>query len=873
MLSWRKQRPIFARCAGVKIVAAIPAISLLSGCAAGLFWPDLSILLLCSVLFGSAIAAVATVRAQAGGWFIAAIVAGFASGGALLGARAWEAVWRPSIRAAFESMARAERTEALRRGRARPENDSATMLLTGVLRTDASLTPGGGVSLNLASLSAAPLGPSDAPDDSATHPGVGGVLLVVNGSIAGERADEWRAGRTIRAPALVRRPSRYLNPGVPDQERALARRGVRLIGTVKSGALVEVVARGSPLMEAAAAARAFARRAIAATVGRWSPQSAGIVAAIVIGDRSGLGDDVERRLQEAGTYHVIAISGGNIAILAALIVTLFRTAGLFGRGAMVSAIAVLVAYALLTGGGASVNRATLMAAIYFGGRVLDLRGPPLNVLATAAAVLVAADPLAVADPGFLLTFGATAAILAGASSVSLSRLPRFLVPTAALGVASLSAEVALIPIAALLFSRVTFAGLALNFLAIPLMAAAQIAGMLVVPVWAVWPWLAAFAGFAAHVGATGLVRSADLLIYAPWTTWRVPAPSALAIAAYYAGVLSSWWLWHRRVHVFGSRESRLARVVRGSAAAMAVLAAVWILNGPWRWWPSAGDGRLHVTFIDVGQGDSAFVVFPRGATLLVDSGGVPRASSFDVGERVVAPALRRAGVRRLGTLALTHADADHVGGARAIIREFRPWDIWDGVPVPASETVQELRRVAQGSRSRWTNLQTADETLIDDVRVTVWHPPRPDWERQTVRNDDSIVFELRWRDVSFVLTGDIGREIEHLLIERIEPAPLRVVKVPHHGSLTSSSEAFVQALNPRLAVVSVGRSNSFGHPAGAVLARYHKAGATVFRTDRDGAVTVDTDGTSLSVHAFTGRRIEIGATHHEGTKTTTIIRP
>src|SRR5207244_2081624 len=152
----------------------------------------------------------------------------------------------------------------------------------------------------------------------------------------------------------LRRPSRYLDPGVADHERALARRGITLVGTVKSGALVDVLSRGSRLDEAMAAMRAFSRRAIANAIGCWSTRSAAIVAAIVIGDRVGLDENVQRALQEAGTYHVIAISGGNIAILAGLMLGAFRFAGLLGRTALCVAIAALVAVGFLVGGGAAV---------------------------------------------------------------------------------------------------------------------------------------------------------------------------------------------------------------------------------------------------------------------------------------------------------------------------------------------------------------------------------------------------------------------------------------------------------------------------------------------------------------------------------------
>ena len=196
----------------------------------------------------------------------------------------------------------------------------------------------------------------------------GGVALTVVGSLAPARVDGWRAGRRVRVPRWFAGLALSRSWRARQRARPGPARGTTLVGTVKSGALVETVARGSWWSEAIGAVRAFSRGAIAAAVGRWSARSAAIVAAIVIGDRAGLDDDVQRRLQEAGTYHVIAISGGNIAILAGLLLGAFRIAGWLGRTAMLASIVVLVVYAALVGGGASVDRATLMAVVYFAGR-------------------------------------------------------------------------------------------------------------------------------------------------------------------------------------------------------------------------------------------------------------------------------------------------------------------------------------------------------------------------------------------------------------------------------------------------------------------------------------------------------------------------
>jgi competence protein ComEC len=281
---------------------------------------------------------------------------------------------------------------------------------------------------------------------------------------------------------------------------------------------------------------------------------------------------------------------------------------------------------------------------------------------------------------------------------------------------------------------------------------------------------------------------------------------------------------------------------------MAVGAALWILIDPHSLFASRGDGHLHVTFIDVGQGDAAFIVFPLGSTLLVDAGGLGFSSSFDVGERVVAPVIRAIGFRRVGRVALTHGDPDHIGGALSIIREFRPREIWEGIPVPRLDALAALRTEAKDIGARWSNVHAGDCVTVDGVLVSALHPEREDWERQKVRNDDSLVLELRWQDVSVLLTGDAGRIPEQRILSALAPARLRVVKVPHHGSLTSSSPGFVERTKPSIAVVSVGRNNHFGHPVPEVLARYTSAGAQVYRTDRDGAVSIETDGWSMSVH-------------------------
>jgi competence protein ComEC len=661
---------------------------------------------------------------------------------------------------------------------------------------------------------------------------------------------QWRAGRVVRLPALLREPGRYLDPGVADGRLALARQGVALVGSVKSGALVEVRATGSGLAEAGAGLRALARAAIRRHVGRSGLQSAAIVSAILIGDRAGLDEEVQRRLQEAGTYHVIAISGGNIAILAGLLLWLLRLAGAGHRASGLVTVVALIAYASVVGGSASVVRATVMAVICLLSRQADHRGAPLNALSVTAAVVLLATPSAVADVAFWLTFGATLGILAGAGFAG-GRLPRrrWLRAPAALALASVSAELALLPVGARVFARVTFAGLALNFIAIPLMSVAQVAGMSTVALSLVWPGAADVCGCVAHLGAAGLVRSAELVDFVPWLSYRLPPPHWIPMAGYYV----SWaaWLAGAQLRAASSAAARRCRRLRLIGAAGASVCGAWILVEPATLLAPGVSGRLRMTVLDVGHGDAVLVQLPDRRSVLVDTGGSLSASTFDIGGRVVAPALWALGTRRLDVLVLTHGDPDHAGGAASVVRDFRPREIWEGIPVPNLSVMEALRRQAAKAGIPWRERRAGDIVRLGEVVLRIRHPPPPDWERRRVRNDDSIVIELEYGQVSVVLPGDIGTDVERTLAFVSAPAPFRVLKVPHHGSSTSSCREFVSALNPRLALLSAGATTKVSDE---VLRRYREIGAAVYRTDVDGAITLETDGRRVTVTTFTGAR-------------------
>jgi competence protein ComEC len=384
---------------------------------------------------------------------------------------------------------------------------------------------------------------------------------------------------------------------------------------------------------------------------------------------------------------------------------------------------------------------------------------------------------------------------------------------------SLAAQATLLPLLAAHFHRAAPAALVLNLLAVPLSSAVLVAGLGTLLGASVLPPLAPLVGDLAWVLAHALRRSSDLAAVAPTLDWRIPALSFLALAAWAAGLA---WI-------------RSGRRAAGLGLLLAAQLAPAVEPG------APGDGRLHLAVLDVGQGDALVVRSPRGRSFVVDAGGLPR-GRFDLGERVVGPFLWSIGVRRVETIVVTHAHPDHAGGVPFLLRAFGVAEVWEG-PAPRADGTYRIldEAIARARVGRRTVVRGAVADW-DGVSVEVLgpRPRRPPW---SVRNDDSIVLALRFGDVRFLLTGDIeaGGEAELLRSGRGALAAA-VLKIPHHGSRSSSSREFVAGVGPILAVASAGARNPFGHPHPDVLRRYREAGALVLRTDQDGTSFVSTDG-------------------------------
>ena len=414
----------------------------------------------------------------------------------------------------------------------------------------------------------------------------------------------------------------------------------------------------------------FARSMLAGT-------ERGLVRAMVLGDRSEVDETTAEAFRASGTYHVLALSGAQVALLAGLVVgglRWFRASPWTQAAVTATAIGL---YALLVGGDVPVVRAALMASAVLAGRALELDADPANLLGLAALVLLADRPAAAADVGFQLSFGATLGILALAGPLTrgVPRLPLRLDLAVA---ASVAAQCALAPILAGWFHRLAPAAVLLNIAAVPLSGAVLLAGLAVLLVAPLGPGPAQVAGDVAWIAARALRLSGDLGPLGPWLDVRVAAPTLLAVALHVAGL----GLLYR-----GRRRAGLGLLL---ACHLALVAGR--LSRP-------ADGRLHLAVIDVGQGDSLLLRSPSGRSLLVDAGG-SRDPRFDPGETRVAPELWRQGVHRLDALVVTHAHPDHVGGAPFLLRAFRVAQLWEGPAPLARSRLAPRGRRAERRRGR-----------------------------------------------------------------------------------------------------------------------------------------------------------------------------
>ena len=565
----------------------------------------------------------------------------------------------------------------------------------------------------------------------------------------------------------------------------------------------------------------------------YTQTQAGIMAGLLLGDRGGIDQDTMTQFRRSGIMHILAVSGLHAGII--LLLVFLPTERLPYSARVPLALAGLWLFAAVTGFAAPVTRAALMATLALSAVLLQRRGDTINALAAAGVIIILIDPVALQTVSFQLSFTAVLGILLFHRRVSaflLNILPRRLRKresmrtVANLLALTISAQSLSLPVLLQSFGEVSPVGLLTNLAAVPLVFVVVTCGVLSVLIFPLRPGIASMIAASGGFCLDAILLLSSFLATLPYASLPVSDLPRGAIVAYLAALLYLAWRGGRL------RQKTVILLFAGGA----MLFAAGALTGE-------PDGLLRVTFLDVGQGDATVLELPDGRVLLIDTG--PGGEGSDAGSRSILPYLRFRGITRLDALVITHPDEDHRGGTASVIDQLPVSHVYLGGRWPDEGEAGELFVRMQASAGSVCDIRAGDRIdLGQDLRLYVLSPPEGDGIDAS--NEHSVVLLLCHGTVRVLLTGDAGAEAEQRLLGRYRPL-LRadILKVGHHGSTTSTSPAFAQAVAPAHAVISAGRANRFGHPRTEVLERLRLLGAAISRTDVEGSVSFVSDGSSV----------------------------
>jgi competence protein ComEC len=727
-------------------------------------------------------------------------------------------------------------------------------------------------------------------------------------------------GTRIRATATLNNAKRFRNPGVSSVADFMDAKGLDAVGVIKDpGAIARL--GDAPAFKPLAWLyrwREFIQRRLDES---FSADTAGVLAASLLGNRYNLSKVTAERFREAGTFHVLVISGVHISFIGGMVFLIARRLTRRRLSQFLWSTVVVWSYGLAVGAEASVIRAACMFTLIALAQVLFRSPSALNSLGAAAIVLLTHSPRELFDPSFQLTFLSVLAIVTLAwpiintcSSIgtwkptratplppSCSRLLKAFAETlywsearwqAELNqashsyrlfknpcalwlernrlqwllryvvnavIVSISVQLCLLPLFIFYFHRVSWASLLLNIFVSVLLAALCFVALSALVLAAFSVTLSSPLIWLAESFEWLMVHSVDPFSLIGLSAMRVPEYSGCGAAIYfiYYAPLVLLLLKLGRWRPFDQGLRSTSWTLSLTLLAQSALVLV-VLFHPL----SAGrlTGTLRVDFLDVGQGDAALITMPDGATLLVDGGGRPgflstgEQSARDVrsiGEMVVAEYLWWRGLDHVDYILATHADADHIDGLNDIVRNFKVRSALVGRMAQQDAEFSKFVSTLRATGTPLQLVQAGDVVDFGSVKMTVLWPSAAGANRSN--NNDSVVLRLDLGSISVLLTGDVEREAEAQILASNSNVAVDVIKVAHHGSKTSSTADFVKAVKPRFAIISVGQQSMFGHPHREVVERWEESGAEVLTTGNCGTITVETDGTTLSVRKFVER--------------------
>ncbi len=645
-------------------------------------------------------------------------------------------------------------------------------------------------------------------------------------------------GSIISFRSILQHPGSERNPGEFSYKDYLALQDVFGVVFVRgySEVTVESIGASNPLYEYLL--YPAKDHVIASITTAMKGDEASFLIGLLLGDRSGISEEIKTAFINTGTIHVLAVSGTHVVLVAGIIFILVGLVRLPRMFRFIAAMTILLFYMMLTGATPSVVRATLMIVILYIGKIFEERTDVYNVLGAAAIIILVYDPKQLFDVGFQLSFSAVFSIVYFYPKVN-ALSPK--IKTTFTGVniintiwqlfaVSLAAQIGTLPFTAYYFGKISLIALVANLIIVPLVGVIVTIGMSGVIVGIISMPIASLFSEVNNIAAMmtlSVVKWAEQVPFAVIHTarfgWEETMMYSIAVL-----FVTSWGnsIMQKRILIiglFGLNIMLLSSIIR------------------------TDQQILRITFLDVGQGDGAVIQIPTGETIVVDAG--PVTPGFDAGEKIIAPFLRRNGISSVDAVITSHPHSDHLGGIPHIIKNFTVRRAMDADQRARSQLFYEydgLKRTTEAA-----TLRAGMMLPVGNARLYVLHPTAHFIDSDSADgysdlNQSSVVIKLQYGATSVLLTGDAETEAEehiaHLYGDFLRSD---LLKAGHHGSSTSSSELFLRDVQPTEVIVSVARFNKFKHPSPKVLSRFSAMGAVIHRTDRDGAVIFESNGTQI----------------------------
>ncbi|HHW31553.1 MAG TPA: DNA internalization-related competence protein ComEC/Rec2 [Clostridiaceae bacterium] len=655
----------------------------------------------------------------------------------------------------------------------------------------------------------------------------GKILLTVLGE---DNTPIYEYGQAIEVAGEITLPKNRRNPGGFDYKRYLMQSGISATMFVRSKNILAV--SGKKKNYIIQLGNSIRNRIIKIIEQSLPIEQAGLLNGMLIGYRSGLSKEIQEAFNDSGLIHIMAVSGAQVTFLIIPVMFIFKRLNLGRKISNIIMIGILIVFLSVTGFQPSVSRAVIMASIVLICQIALREYDIYTSISIAAIILLIYNPFTLFNVGFQLSFIATISLVMLNKNIrdilECKYIPNMIINPLSM---IISAQIGVLPITAYYFNKISVISILSNLLVTPLIQITSVLGYIMIIAGQFSVGLSKLIGYINNIFLSLILKITEICADLPYSTVTILNPGILVIILYYALI----WLffYYKPLDNFKTWKSY-------SLTSIVSVLLLFMLLMP-------AKRGMEVVFLDVGNGDSALVTTEGGMAVLIDGGGYYNTDEDkNIGDSIIVPFLLSNGIGKLDMVIATHGHEDHVQGLKPVLESFKV----EAFIIPDVSSLDEFKDLLDICRERNIYVKKCSRgdviRLDNNSKIEVLNPSGEFNPLTVSLNNSSLVLKLSHLDIDFLFTGDIEKEAEADILKTGFDLESEVLKVPHHGSSTSTTPAFLEKVKPAAAIISVGRNN-FGHPSAEVIKRLNDFGIMTFRTDIHGAVTVKSNGKRIKI--------------------------